>query len=266
MKRIIKVLGIFIITIILVTANIQKLKVYSADENLTIDIGENYGNSGTEVSVPVYLSNSPQSGISAMNMVLEFDEGLVLNSVKAGYLISNTSDLSYTIKDNKVHILFSDSSTGNSPVKGNGILCYLQFKVSASASGSSFTIRRVASDNDIFVNNYLATLNPDFIDGKIIKKDNLYTVSSDKIWRITFSQQIDPVSLSDGSIEVTDINGDLVYCSIYSTNGNKTIEIYPPYENYERFKSYSLAIKNTFSSKGGTRLSKEQIINFYIEK
>lgn len=264
MKSVLRFLCFCFVFTILLSTNMNKVNVYSETDKLTVDIGESFGSTDSNIFVPVDLFNLPSSGISAMNFVIEFDGNLILNDVRPGELININSDFSYYLKGNKVHVLFSDSSAGTNPIKDEGTLCYLKFKVFNSINKAEFSINRVTSDNEIFVNNSLGKIDASFKDGKIISKDKLFNVSKDKIWEITFNKEIDPYSLRNNSIEVRDINGVKIHISYILTNGGKTLEIYPPEEGYELYKSYSITIKNSFSSKKGLKLSKEQKIDFFI--
>jgi hypothetical protein len=265
MKNILRFLSICFVFVAVFTGNMDRIKVYSEADRLTVDIGESFGSTSNNVYVPIDLSGLPSSGISAFNFVIEFDDNLIFNDVKPGNLIRTASDFSYYAKDNKIHILFSDSTAGVNPIKDGGTLCYLNFKIFNLNNNNEFKIKRAISSNEIFVNNNLNKVDVNFLDGKIIGKDKLYGVSKNRVWRITFNQEIDSYSLRNNSIEVRDINGTKVTSSFTLTDGGKTLEIFPPDRGYEVYKSYTITIKNSFLSKMGRKLSKEQAINFYIE-
>jgi hypothetical protein len=208
----------------------------------------------------------PQSGLSAMNFVIEFDDGLVLSDIKAGEILNTSADLSYYVDFNKIHILFSDSTAGTYPIKNEGNLCYVTFSVDTATSRDSFIIKRAASGDEIFVDNYLNKLQVEFIEGKVLKKDNLYKVQSNKLWRVTFNQEIDPLSVTNSTIQLKDINGQIIGSSFRIGSDGKTLEILPPVQGYKVNNSYSITIKNSISSIYGRSMIKDQNINFYIER
>lgn len=265
MKSVLRFLCFCFVFTILLSTNMDKVNVYSETNKLTVAIGESFGSSDYGVSIPIDLHSLPSTGISAMNFVIEHDSNLILNDVRVGSIVLKSSDFSYYVKENKVHILFSDSTVGSNPIKTEGTLCYLNFTVSNSSSKNELAIKRVAAENDIFVDNNLSKIDVSFQNGKIIKKDKIHGVSRYKVWNITFNQEVNANSLRNGSIEIRDAMGVKVHSSFILTNGGKTLEIYPPDEGYEINKSYTITIKTSFLSKKGFKLSKEQKIDFYIE-
>lgn len=265
MKKILRFLCIFITSFTLCFISADKVKVYSEDYKLTVSIGEQFASTDYSVRVPVDLSNLPTNGISAMNFVIEFDSDLILNDVRIGGIIHTASDFSYYVKENKVHLLFSDSTSGTNPIKNDGTLCYLYFKIMNSNAKNELTIRRISSSNEIFADNNLNKFSPSFVDGKVMNKDKIYGVSKYKVWRITFNQQVDPSNLKNNSVEVRDSKGIKSHSSFILSNGGKTLEVYAPDGGYEVGKSYTLTIKTTFLSKKGLKLSQEKNIDFYVE-
>lgn len=245
--------------------NLTDNYIKAEEYKLTVSIGEAFASKEYGGKIPVKLSNLPSSGISAMNFVIEFDSDLVLDDVKAGELIRISADFSYYIRENRLYLIFSDSTSGNNPIKREGTLCYLNFKVSNSNTKSDLSVRRVSSSNEIFSDNDLNKFSPSFESGKIISKDKIYGVSRFKGWKITFNQEADSYNFVNNSIEVRNIKGEKIHSEFNLTNGGKTLEVSAPYGGYEPGNSYTLTIKDNFLSKRGNRLSKEQNINFYIE-
>lgn len=229
----------------------------------TVEVGSNYVGRDNKVSIPVNLYSLPYSGLSAFSFVIEFDSALSLNEVKVGDIIPNSSDFSYSIKDNKVILLYSDSTGGDRLIKNEGNLCYLNFKTDTTKN--FYSIKRIASDKESFSDNWLNKVEPDFKDGSLIFKDGLYNTYRDKVWKITFNDEIDYFNLNNNSLEVKDMNGQIVNCRFNITNNNRTLEVLPPTQGYKINNSYTLTIKNNFASKKGKKLSRERKIDFYIE-
>jgi hypothetical protein len=265
MRSVFRILCALLIFITVFSLNMDTVKVYSEDNKLKVSIGENFGSTDNYISIPIDLSDLPEKGISAMNFVVEFDGNLVLNSVKPGGLVGTASDFTYYVRDNKVHILFSDSTSGEKPIKDSGTLCLLNFKIYGINSKNELTIKRIYSINEIAVDNNLNKVDMVFDEGKIIAKEKLYEAASDKVWNITFSHEVDPFSLRNNSIEVRDSKGVKIQSSFILTNSGKTVEVYPPDGGYDVYKSYTITIKASFLSTIGKNISKEQAINFYIK-
>jgi hypothetical protein len=266
MKRIFNLITICLLVTILFLNNVYNMKVHAVETKLTIDIGENFSSTDSQVRIPLYIKNLPQNGLSAMNFVIEFDDGLILNDIKAGEILNNSADLSYYVDFNKIHILFSDSTAGTYPIKNEGNLCYLIFSVNTSANKDSFIVKKVTSSDEIFVDNYLNKLQADFIEGKILKKDELYKVQSNKLWRVTFNHEVDPLSVSSNTIQLKDVNGQVISNTCRISSDGKTLEILPPQQGYKINNSYTITMKNSISSKYGRSMLKEENINFYVDR
>lgn len=265
-KWLFKLIAAYVLTALILLSGTSSAKVYASDSTIKIDIGENFAASGTLVRLPVNIGNLPQNGLAAANFVIEFDDGLVINDVKAGEIVKNSSDLSYYVKFNKLYILFSDSTGGVYPLKDVGNLCYLTFSINASSSKNNFIVKRIPSDNEIFADNQLKELKAEFSEGSVIKKDKLYRVQSLKTWRVTFNHEIRPESLLWNSYQIKSISGQNVSTDYKISSDGKTLEILPPKEGYELNSSYILTLRNTISSKYGKDLSKEEVIYFYIDR
>lgn len=266
MKRIFKLITVCLLVTIFLLNDSYNMKVHAVESKLSIDIGENFSSTDSQVKLPIYIKNLPQSGLSAMNFVIEFDDGLVLSDIKAGEILNSSADLSYYVEFNKIHIIFSDSTAGTYPIKDEGNLCYLTFSVNTSTSKESFIVKKAAISDEIFVDNYLNKLQVDFTEGKIFKKDNLYKVQSNKLWRVTFNHEIDPLSVTSSTIQLKDVNGQVIGNSFRIGSDGKTLEILPPVLGYKVNNSYSITIKNSISSIYGRTMIKDQNINFYIER
>jgi hypothetical protein len=266
MKRIFKFITFCLLGTIFSLNNPYNIKVHAVESELTIDIGENFSSTDSQVKLPIYIKNLPQNGISAMNFVIEFDDGLVLNDIKAGEILNSSTDLSYYVDFNKIHILFSDSTAGTYPIKDEGNLCYLTFSINASTSKDSFIVKRASSSNEIFADNYLNKLQADFTEGKVLKKDELYKVQSNKLWRVTFNHEIDPLSVTSSAIQLKDVNGKVMFSTFRINDDGKTLEILPPVQGYKINNSYTITIKNSISSKYGRSMLKDENINFYVDR
>jgi hypothetical protein len=265
-KWLFKLITAYVLMALILSSGTSSVKVYAYDSTIKIDIGENFAASGSQVRLPVHIGNLPQNGLTAANFVIEFDDDLVINDVKAGEIVKNSSDLSYYVKFNKLYILFSDSTGGTYPLKDEGNLCYLTFSINASSSKNNFIVKRIPSDNEIFADNQLKELKAEFSEGSVIKKDKLYRVQSGKTWRITFNHEIRTESLLWNSYQIKSISGQNVSADYKISSDGKTLEILPPKEGYELNNSYFLTLRNTILSKYGKNLSKEEVIYFYIDR
>ncbi|WP_055666456.1 cohesin domain-containing protein [Desnuesiella massiliensis] len=262
MKRIFKISCVLMIFSMLIFNSVAPVKAASYSK-FTVEIGANYIGRDNKVSIPVNIYSLPYSGLSAFSFVIEFDSALSLNEVKVGDIIPNSSDFSYSIKDNKIIFLYSDRTGGDKPIKNEGNLCYLNFKINTTKN--LYSIKRIVSDKEIFCDNWLDKIQPDFKEGSLIFKDSLYNTYGDKTWKITFNDEIDYFNLNNNSLEVKDINGQVVNCRFNITSNERTLEVLPPTQGYKINSSYTLTIKNNFVSKKGKKLSKERKIDFYVE-
>jgi hypothetical protein len=263
MRSVLRFIYVFLSAFTLIFFSVGSVK--AEEYKLLVSIGEGFASKDYSAKIPVVLSNLPSSGISAMNFVIEFDSNLILNDVKTGELIRTSSDFSYYVRENRVHILFSDTTTGTNPIKREGTLCYLNFSITDSNTKSDLIVRRITSNNEVFADNSLNKFNPSFENGKVISKDKIHGVSRFKTWKITFNQEVDPYNLINNNVEIRDIKGVKINSELTLTNGGKTLEVNAPYGGYEVGKNYTLSVKNAFFSKRGNRLSEEQNINFYIQ-
>jgi hypothetical protein len=265
MKRVLQFICILLFSSILFSS-VSSTKVYSSTNKITVTVGSNYSDRSNEVKIPINLSDMPDNGLAGMNFSLQFDDGLTFNSITNGELISNSSDFSYSIKDNKISFLYSDTTGGDTPLKNAGLLCYISFTVNNNSYKTSYSIKRIATNSEKFIDKYFSNVEPTFVDGAVAFKDSLYRVSSYKKWQITFNSEISPSSLINNSIEVKNLKGEAITCSFSITNGGKTLEITAPSGGYKLYDSYTITLKNTFISNKSRKLSKEQIINFYVER
>lgn len=144
------------------------VKAYAYDK-FTVEIGSDYIAGAENVQVPVKLYNLTNNGISAMSFVIEFDSALTLNGVSAGDIISKSSDFSYSVRENKIYILFSDSSAGSNPIKTGGAFCYLNFKTNKYKG--TYYINRLSSNREAFVDNWMSKIEPDFKSGSLTYKN-----------------------------------------------------------------------------------------------
>jgi hypothetical protein len=266
MKHRITHITAFILSLAILFSTASSINTYAAENRLNIDIGDSFSSTEVQTKLPVKVKNLPQSGLSSASFVIEFEDGLILSEVKPGEIINSSSDLSYFVKFNKIYILYSDSSGGIYPIKNEGNLCYLTFKVSALVSKDSFIVKRITSDSEIFADNYLNKLQADFSEGRILKKDKLYRVQSNKTWKVNFNQEINPNSLTSTSVLLMDISGQTMKCEYKLSSDRKSLEILPPEQGYNLNSNYTLVLKNNISSKYGRYLTKEQNIDFYIDR
>jgi hypothetical protein len=265
MKRVSQIICILLFSTILFSS-LNSTKVYSSVNKITVTVGSNFADRSNEVKVPISLSDMPDNGLSGMNFSLQFDEGLTFNSITNGELISNSNDFAFSIKDNKINFLYSDTTGGDTPLKTAGVLCYISFTTNNNSYKTSYPIKRIATNSEKFIDKYFSNVEPTFVDGAVAFKDSLYRVSSYKKWQITFNSEISPSSLINNSIEVKNLKGEVITCGFSITNGGKTLEITAPTGGYKLYDSYTIILKNTFVSSKSRKLSKEQIVNFYVER
>lgn len=264
MRKNLRNFGIFLLCTFIVFSNAFYTKAYGASSKVMVAVGNNYAKQQQEIIIPISFSNIPYNGISSLNFVIEFDDSLVLKDVVPGEIIDNSKDFSYSVKDNKIYLLFSDSKAGSNPIKKEGNFCYLNLKVPDSYK-ASFSIVRVANDKEIFCDNSMNIIGTDFKAGKITLKNDMYKVSSYKIWKINFTKELDLDKIKNGGVQVKDADGNLVGCYFNTTNDGKTLEIISPNGGYNKNKTYSIEISDSLLSKSGKKIKKPYSYYFYIE-
>lgn len=267
MKRLFRILNVFLLCLAVsfstnIYGKISNAETYETDKQVRVTIGDSFGKVGGNVSIPVYFDGLPQNGVSAANFIIAFDKDLSLNNVTAGNIIDKSSDFSFSVKDNKLYLLFSDGTGGSNPIKKQGVFCYLNFTVNKNKT--NFSISRLEDANEIFVDNDLNKLKGDFKSGNVILKEDLYRVPINKSWKISFNQKLDVSKIKQG-IEIKDIRGNSINYDFKLSNEDRTIEILPPKGGYELDKSYIIYINSNFMSKRGKQIKNPYTYYFYVE-
>lgn len=98
--------------------------------------------------------------------------------------------------------------------------------------------------------------------GDLVKQDLKFRTGK-FVWRVKFSAPLNPATVNNTNLYVTDANGKMLKVNIhYDTIGNY-IEIEPT-EAYEQNESYVLNVTTNVESKGGQKLNREARIRFRI--
>ena len=236
----------------------------AAAGDIEVNIGDSYGNMEGVTTIPVNISNVSSNGISSFDFSLEFPSSLHVLDVRAGDVISNSGDFLYSIKGNKINILFSDSKGGENPIKTDGILFYLDVKLESSFTGA--VIKPYFNSKINFYDNNLNALKATVNKGTVTFVKDLKVVSSDKIWKVSFNQEINEENIKGNYIEVKDSKGEKINCTYRLAEGGMALEILPPKDGYEKFKGYSLKVKKGLLSKRGKGIKRDYDIKFYINK
>ncbi|MCM3706705.1 MULTISPECIES: beta-propeller domain-containing protein [Cytobacillus] len=81
-------------------------------------------------------------------------------------------------------------------------------------------------------------------------------VLSNKVWKVTFSKELDPDSVNSTSVYVLNEEGEKEKVNISLENNHKSIEIQPPDEGYNLYSPhYTLVITNHIKTKRGQSLN-----------
>jgi transglutaminase-like putative cysteine protease len=72
-------------------------------------------------------------------------------------------------------------------------------------------------------------------------------ISTDKVWNIKFSQDVDPVSINEKNIKVVDESGNSLKTSLACSGSTVSIR---PINNYDLGKTYTILVDNIKSAKG----------------
>lgn len=83
------------------------------------------------------------------------------------------------------------------------------------------------------------------------------------VWRIKFTAPLNPSSVNNNTLYVTDSKGDLLSTSIRYDAENRIIEI-EPRASYSSEETYTLNVTRRVESKGGQRLKNEIQIKFNL--
>lgn len=93
-----------------------------------------------------------------------------------------------------------------------------------------------------------------------------YVVIPNKIWKINFSEKIDPSYIKEPYIIVTNEKGEKVNISLSENDGQKSISVSPPINGYQANMEYTLYIDRKLQSANGRELRKNVRISFAVKK
>lgn len=98
--------------------------------------------------------------------------------------------------------------------------------------------------------------------GNHVKQDLKYKTGN-FIWRVKFNTPLNPSSVNNQNLYVTNASGAPLKTNIRYDSVNNYIEV-EPLEAYSTNESYTLHITNNVSSKKGKRLQNEITIQFRV--
>ena len=115
----------------------------SASGEVNIKIGSATGEPGGTVKIPVNISGIPSEGINNINFSLRFEsDNLELVSINPGNILDMNNNISYYNYENIIKFLFSDATQKDFPLKKDGVLAELNFKVKNDAVSGVYKIQR----------------------------------------------------------------------------------------------------------------------------
>jgi len=115
----------------------------SASGEANIIIGSATGEPDGTVKIPVNISGIPSAGINNIDFSLRFEsDNLELVSINAGNIFDVPADLSFHNTGNIIKFLFSDTTQRDYPLKKEGIMAELNFKVKKNAVQGVYKIQR----------------------------------------------------------------------------------------------------------------------------
>jgi len=114
----------------------------SASGEINIKVGSATGEPGGDVKIPVNISGIPTEGINNFDFSLRFEsDNLELVSISAGNIFDVPTDLSFYNSGNIIKFLFSDATQKDFPLKKDGVLAELNFKVKKDAVSGVYKIQ-----------------------------------------------------------------------------------------------------------------------------
>lgn len=102
---------------------------------------------------------------------------------------------------------------------------------------------------------------PDEIAGKV--KQNLKFKTGKFIWRVKFTAPLDPASVNNMNLYVTDLSNNPLKTAIHYNQDTNEIEI-EPLESYAKDSSYILNISKRVRSVGGQNLKSDISLQFKV--
>ncbi|KNY25766.1 S-layer homology domain-containing protein [Pseudobacteroides cellulosolvens] len=175
-KQLIKKLFLFSVILSVVGTNLLFTpSEASAEGGVSISIGSGTGDPEASVKIPVNISGIPSLGINNIDFELSYDSNnLEFISAIPGAIYDVPTDFSYfNTSENgvgKIKFLFSDTTQGSQPLKKEGVMVELNFKVKKSAVQGVYKIQKyeIGSCSSIdSANKKLVPVNVNFNDGAI---------------------------------------------------------------------------------------------------
>lgn len=102
---------------------------------------------------------------------------------------------------------------------------------------------------------------PTEVEGKV--KQKLKFKTGKFVWRIKFSAPLDPASVNNNNLNVTDMSGAKLQTSIRYNSNTQEIEI-EPLAAYAKDSSYNLNISKNVRSVGGQTLKTDMSLTFKV--
>ncbi len=102
---------------------------------------------------------------------------------------------------------------------------------------------------------------PTEVEGKV--KQKLKFKTGKFVWRIKFSAPLDPASVNNNNLNVTDMSGTKLQTSIRYNSNTQEIEI-EPLAAYAKDSSYNLNISKNVRSVGGQTLKADMSLTFKV--
>ena len=102
---------------------------------------------------------------------------------------------------------------------------------------------------------------PTEVEGKV--KQKLKFKTGKFVWRIKFSAPLDPASVNNNNLNVTDMSGTKLQTSIRYNSNTLEIEI-EPLAAYAKDSSYNLNISKNVRSVGGQTLKTDMSLTFKV--
>ncbi|MBX9988121.1 Ig-like domain-containing protein [Priestia aryabhattai] len=91
-------------------------------------------------------------------------------------------------------------------------------------------------------------------------------IELDKTWNYSFDKEIDPDSLTDETVSITDNNGKKVSAKVSLQQLDKTIHIEPPAGGYKKGTIYHLTMTKGIAYKDGSHVSKPYKLTFVTKR
>lgn len=176
-KMLVKLMGMMLAVTFTILCIGQAKPAYAADTStqLSVSIETVSGKPGDTVEVPVKVSNVPAAGINNFNFAVTYDTSaldLVYKTDTNGQLITDgdlpiidvsmnntviptATDFSCSqLNDGMLDFLYEDNTEGDNPIKNNGTLFTLKFKIRDTAQPGDYAVSQV----DYSEGSYLGTM------------------------------------------------------------------------------------------------------------